>query len=516
MAAMESLRQKLAMVVKSIQWSYAIFWSHSSTEPGVLTWCDGYYNGDIKTRKIIQVEDMEDDDDDEMGLQRTEQLRQLHESLASASECKEPQVRRPSTALSPEDLTDTEWYFLVCMTFEFGIGQGLPGRTLAKNTTSWLCNAHLADSKVFNRSLLANSASIQTVVCFPYLEGILEFGITEKVFEEPNIIKQIKALKIFENPLESCSVMLDHDIIDDNLLEYDQNQEQSFQFVDDEEEGEVSFYHNNSNGLSDCISQNLVSGPCDPMSDDDSRYQCVLSKIFKNTQRLIMGPHLRNCDFKESAFVTWKNYHGMKGSSSQMLLKSVLYEVPKMHQNRLFRSLNENGVSDRTQKFETDDMKIINHRFSVLSSLVPSRGKVDRVSLLDDTINYLKTLEKKVESLQSNKKSHYIQERTLDNYANKRKASWDLEELQEESASDCITVSAIEKDVTVGIRCKWRDNMTLRVFETMSSLNLESYSVHSSTVDGILSLTIESKLKSCSASTAKMIRQALQRVIGRH
>lgn len=66
---------------------------------------------------------MEDDDDDEMGLQRTEQLRQLYESLSSASEYNEPQARRPSAALSPEDLTDTEWYFLVCMTFEFGNGQ---------------------------------------------------------------------------------------------------------------------------------------------------------------------------------------------------------------------------------------------------------------------------------------------------------------------------------------------------------------------------------------------------------
>ncbi|KAI7729863.1 hypothetical protein M8C21_007753 [Ambrosia artemisiifolia] len=48
--------------------------------------------------------------------------------------------------------------------FEFTNGQGLPGRSLAKNT----------NSKVFSHSLLA-----KTVVCFPYLEGIVEFGIAE-------------------------------------------------------------------------------------------------------------------------------------------------------------------------------------------------------------------------------------------------------------------------------------------------------------------------------------------------
>ncbi|KAK1409038.1 hypothetical protein QVD17_41300 [Tagetes erecta] len=529
MAAMDNynLRRKLAMAVKSIQWSYAIFWSISSTQPGVLTWCDGYYNGDIKTRKTIQAEEIDDgDDDDDMGLQRTEQLRQLYETLLVASESHhyEPQPRRPLAALSPEDLTDNEWYFLVCMTFEFSNGQGLPGRTLAKNTTSWLCNAHLADSKVFMRSLLA-----KTVVCFPYLEGIVELGMAEKVLEDQNIIKQVKALifnvppqTVLKVPLENCSNMLDHhDIVYNNLesmIEYDQNQEQSWQFVDDDdEEGETSFHHNNSTGSSDCMSQNIASGHGDVWSDDDDRYQGVLLRIFKNTQSLILGPRFRHCDLKGTAFVSWKYYdHGMvsNGSCSQMILKKVLYKVPKMHENRLAWSRVENENLDQTSELDDDDVKNINHRFSVLSSLVPSRGKVDKVSLLDDTIEYLKTLERKVESLQSNNKSHDERESMCDNYRKKRKASCDPKDLQKERISDCITVSAIERDVTVEIRCRWRDNIMVQVLDAMSSLNMESHSVHSSTVDGMLTLTIESKLKSSTTSTAKMIRHALQRVIG--
>ncbi|KAJ0559171.1 putative transcription factor bHLH family [Helianthus annuus] len=511
-------------------------------------------------------------DDDEAGLRRTEQLIQLYESLSAVSESHryDPQPRRPPAALSPEDLTDAEWYFLVCMTYEFTNGQGLPGRTLAQNTVSWLSDAHLADSKVFSRSLLAKvsvfffffffitffifvlsiflynlmmymswffiatmtiflkSASIQTVVCFPYLEGLVEFGIAEKVLEEQNIIKQIKGLifdappqNVREIPLESCSNMLDHhDLVInnlDNMLEYDQNQEQSWRFVDDDDdEGEISFHHNNSMGSSDCISQNLASGHRDVWSDVDDRYECVLLRIFKNTPRLVLGPRFRNCDSKESAFVSWKNCDGMEsnGGCSQVLLKSVLYKVPKMYENRLVWSRCEDGNVDRMRKLEDDDVKDIDHRFSVLSALVPSRGKVDKVSLLDDTIDYLKTLERKVESLQSDRKSHDVRERTCDNYCNKRKASCDPTDLQEERFSDCITVSAIEKDVTIEIRCRWRDNMIVQVFDAMSSLNLESHSVHSYTVDGILTLTIESKLKSCTGSTAKMIRQALQRVIG--
>lgn len=85
----------------------------------MLEWGEGYYNGDIKTRKTIQAGELSVD---QLGLQRSEQLRELYESLSAAES--NPQAKRPSAALSPEDLTDTEWYFLVCMSFVFNIGQG--------------------------------------------------------------------------------------------------------------------------------------------------------------------------------------------------------------------------------------------------------------------------------------------------------------------------------------------------------------------------------------------------------
>ncbi|URD77612.1 anthocyanin regulatory Lc protein [Musa troglodytarum] len=156
------LRKQLAATVRKIQWSYAIFWSTSTGQPGVLAWSDGYYNGDIKTRKMTQPMELKAD---QMGLQRSKQLRELYGSLSAGDN--NPQSRRPSASLSPEDLTDTEWYYLVCMTFTFAPGQGLPGRAFANNQHIWLNNAPFADSKIFSRSLLA------------------------KVLEDPALVKQI-------------------------------------------------------------------------------------------------------------------------------------------------------------------------------------------------------------------------------------------------------------------------------------------------------------------------------------
>uniref|UniRef100_A0A2P2IKI5 Basic helix-loop-helix regulatory family protein n=1 Tax=Rhizophora mucronata TaxID=61149 RepID=A0A2P2IKI5_RHIMU len=183
-----NLRKRLAVAVRSIQWSYAIFWSMSTTQQGPLDWVDGYYNGDTKTRKTTNGLEVKCN---KMGLERSEQLRELYKSLLEDETDQE--AKRHSVALSPEDLTDAEWYYMVCMSFVFNPGQGLPGRALAERQIIWLCNAQYADSKTFSRSLLAKSASIQTVVCFPHFGGVIELGTTELVTEDPGLIQHIKA-----------------------------------------------------------------------------------------------------------------------------------------------------------------------------------------------------------------------------------------------------------------------------------------------------------------------------------
>lgn len=192
------IRKQLESVVQSIQWTYAIFWQLSNQQ-GVLEWSEGYYNGDIKTRKTVQPMELSNE---ELCLQRTLQLRELYESL-SAGESNQP-ARRPCAALSPEDLTDTEWYYLVCMSYTFAPGVGLPGRTLANGRLIWLCQANEADSKVFPRALLAKSASIQTVVCIPLADGVLEFGTTEVEREDPGLVQRTISF-FLEYPKPICS-----------------------------------------------------------------------------------------------------------------------------------------------------------------------------------------------------------------------------------------------------------------------------------------------------------------------
>lgn len=149
--------------------------------------------------------------------------------------------------------------------------------------------------------------------------------------------------------------------------------------------------------------------------------------------------------------------------------------------------------------------------------------QVDKVSVLDHTIEYLRELERKVQDLEAYKeateresttqsRAHDAMERTSDNYGNsklgsitkllgnKKRAS-DVEKTAPEnkrtrssSSTDSITISITDKDVLIEMRCSWRQCVLIQVMEALTQLNLESQSVQSSNTDGILSLSISAKV----------------------
>lgn len=155
-------------------------------------WGDGYYNGAIKTRKTVQPMEVSAE---EATLQRSQQLRELYDALSSGDiNQQQQQARRPSASLSPEDLTESEWFYLMCVSFSFAPGVGLPGRAYAKRQHVWLTGANEVDSKLFTRAILAKSARIQTVACIPLLDGVVELGTVERVQEDLGFVQHIKSI----------------------------------------------------------------------------------------------------------------------------------------------------------------------------------------------------------------------------------------------------------------------------------------------------------------------------------
>ncbi|WCJ22793.1 basic helix-loop-helix (bHLH) DNA-binding superfamily protein [Euphorbia peplus] len=600
----ENLRRQLAVAVRSIQWSYAIFWSLSTKQQGVLEWKDGYYNGDIKTMKTLQAMELKHD---KIGLQRSEQLRELYNALLE--EETEQQTKRPVAALSPEDLSDAEWYYLVCMSFVFTPGQSLPGKALANKETIWLCDAEYADNKVFSRSLLA-----KTVICFPHLDGVIEMGVTEPVPEDPNLVQHIKAsLLDFSKPVcyakssptedddkdPACALVNCHNPVDalenlytpmeDVILEQhridefsgnmdedlnmdshddysngcEQNNEteeflnqgasnvQNWQFMDDE----ISNGFLDSVNSSDCTSETLVNeelraenntklSSVDLEENDDLHYRKTLSLVLGSSTQLITSSCFC-CSSYKSSFITWKNekLDVKQPKVQQNILKKILFTVPLMHGSCSLRLLQkENRGKDCTRKLQNDeicegksDKQRENEQFLVLKSLIPTVGEIDKASILDDMIRYLNELKARVEELESctdsvddcTKPQKNYPEQISDNsddngkklWINKRKASdiykTDAEirdEDDEDGFSSDVKVSMNETEVNIELKCRYREYILLDIMDEINNLHLDVVSVQSSTVDGMLSLTLKSKFRGAAVAPVRMIKQALRKI----
>ncbi|GFQ04816.1 transcription factor egl1 [Phtheirospermum japonicum] len=361
---LKNLRKQLAIAVRSIQWSYAIFWSSSSRQPGVLEWGDGYYNGDIKTRKTVQSVEL---NADQLGLQRSDQLRELYESLSLGET--NPQAKRPTAALSPEDLTDAE----------------CPPTTVLHDN------------------------------------NIPEDGL-DRLLDCPGMD--------INSPNDSSNEFADNLLRDgSNLLEgvdAEASQIQSWPFMDDA----ISNCLNNSANSSDCVSQ--TNGG------------------------------------RKSSFVGWRKDGPLKRAESgikQKLLKKVLFEVAKMHENSRVEAGKNDNAEPRREVEEVDRNHVLSER--------KRREKINE-----------RDLERKVEELESFKESMEIDsttqtkhqdaiERTSDNYGpnkignskkpstNKRKAC----EINKTGAENNITVSVIDRDVLIEMKCPWKDCVLVEIME---------------------------------------------------
>ncbi|KAL0927196.1 hypothetical protein M5K25_001359 [Dendrobium thyrsiflorum] len=659
MQSQEDLQRKhftkqLAACVRRILWTYAIFWSKSSRDEGSLEWTDGYYNGGIKTRKTTQQIDCKAD---QMGLQRSEQLGELYESLCTG-DCN--QQNRPSASLCPEDLTDAEWYYLVCMSFTFNIGQDLPGKVYERNEHIWLNNAQFSENSCFCRSLLAKSASIKTVVCLPFMDGVLELGTSELVLEDPDFVHSItNSFWEFEvpgfsehstssSPLEvedNVCLISDHEVHDTILLEnhalLTENDSHIFpssvdsyapnknsELIHDNDtmnhqsickemidipEGcsirddplnikrltEPSHVHirhlmadefsnglNSSLNFSECVSssfaENILSS-CKgervksnmfdhPQEDDHSKigslgieedgshYVSTLSTIPGNLKQGISstGFPFQNGP-NGSSFKVWER--GPTTSEifikiPQRMLKKLLFDSNWMNGGQSMQPHEENMPRNKAFKSEADDANSnhvlserrrrekLNEKFLILRSLVPSISKVDKASILADTIEYLKELEKRVEELEfcreeldpdmrERRKHPDITERTSDNYGNneliscqkpstnKRKAceindsEAEQQLLSSKNVVIDINVTMIDKEVLIELHCPWRDFLLLDIIEAMSNLHLDAHSVRSSTVDCTAAISLRAKFMSTKMASPGMIKRSLQRVIGK-
>ncbi|KAM0019001.1 putative transcription factor bHLH family [Helianthus debilis subsp. tardiflorus] len=130
----DTLQQRLQSLIDNatVSWTYAIFWqssmvdySYPNPNPSVLGWGDGYYKGEVNKPKTTPSAASFAEQE-----HRKKVLRELN-SLISGSQM-------PENDVVDEEVTDTEWFFLISMTHSFVNGDGLPGQAMFSNQPVWI------------------------------------------------------------------------------------------------------------------------------------------------------------------------------------------------------------------------------------------------------------------------------------------------------------------------------------------------------------------------------------------
>nr|CAC14865.1 transparent testa 8 [Arabidopsis thaliana] len=498
-AEKKELQGLLKTAVQSVDWTYSVFWQFCPQQR-VLVWGNGYYNGAIKTRKTTQPAEVTAE---EAALERSQQLRELYETLLAGESTSEA---RACTALSPEDLTETEWFYLMCVSFSFPPPSGMPGKAYARRKHVWLSGANEVDSKTFSRAILAKSAKIQTVVCIPMLDGVVELGTTKKVREDVEFVELTKSFfydHCKTNPKPALSEHSTYEVHeeaeDEEEVEEEMTMSEEMRLGSPDDE-DVS----NQNLHSDLHieSTHTLDTHMDMMNlmEEGGNYSQTVTTLLMSHPTSLLSDSVSTYSYIQSSFATWRVENGKEhqqvktAPSSQWVLKQMIFRVPFLHDNtkdkRLPREDLSHVVAERRRREK------LNEKFITLRSMVPFVTKMDKVSILGDTIAYVNHLRKRVHELEN---THHEQQHKRTRTC-KRKTSEEVE------------VSIIENDVLLEMRCEYRDGLLLDILQVLHELGIETTAVHTSVNDHDFEAEIRAKVRGKKASIAE-VKRAIHQVI---
>ncbi|KAM7495970.1 hypothetical protein LguiA_020384 [Lonicera macranthoides] len=208
----------------------------------------------------------------------------------------------------------------------------------------------------------------------------------------------------------------------------------------------------------------------------------------------------------QSSFTPWpkispSHHHATAKRTSQCLLKYIILNVPFLHTKSRHVDSADSGpkgtpqdeLSANRMMAERRRREKLNEQFVLLRALVPFATKMDKASILSDTIKYVKQLREKVDDLEGRTPQMVeVGQRTLQMTVVEEGERVRPKAAAAEAAQ--VEVSIIESDTLVELECLYREGILLDVMRKLRELRLEITAVDSSLNNGVFVAEMRAKV----------------------
>lgn len=412
-----TLQKRLQAVLNGTHeaWTYAIFWKPSYYDfsgESVLNWGDGLYNGEEENtrrrrKKTIPSSPAEKE-------RRSKILRELSSMISDKA--------FPVDEDDNEDdveVTDTEWFYLLSMTWSFGSGSGLAGKVFSTYNPVWVTGLDQIYGSGCNRAKQGWDSGLKTIVCIPSDNGVLELGSTEEIQQNSDLFNRIRFLFSFEGtkhfPVASN--------LNSNLF--------STGHPNPDPNSSLVYPQTSARACSRNLNPNSCSGQIQNEDND-------LLVNGKNVNAKLIPENKRE-----------KKRGRKPAHNKKEALDNV--EAERMRREKL------------------------NQRFFALRGVVPNISKMDKTSLLEDAIVYVNELKSKAEDSEMEKNAMQIQLDELKEIMRRNLIS-DLcsdEENTSEKIEMKIEVKIMGCDAMIIAESKKRNHPGARLMKALMDLEVE-------------------------------------------